>query len=85
MLVGGGRTPVLAPDELSRLGFAMIAYPTSLIFCVARAIQKALADLRQGRLPGSDDAVDFETFKDITALARWSEVERRFDAAPAAE
>jgi 2-methylisocitrate lyase-like PEP mutase family enzyme len=85
MLVGGGRTPVLAPDELSRLGFAMIAYPTSLIFCVARAIQKALADLRQGRLPGSDDAVDFETFKDITALARWSEVEQRFDAAPAAE
>jgi 2-methylisocitrate lyase-like PEP mutase family enzyme len=83
MLVGGGRTPVLAPDELSRLGFAMIAYPTSLIFCVARAMQKALAALREGRLPESDEAVDFETFKDITALARWSEVEQRFEAAPA--
>jgi hypothetical protein len=24
--------------------------------------------------------VDFETFKDITGLARWTDVERRFDA-----
>ena len=79
MLVGGGRTPVLPPDELSRLGFAMIAYPTSLIFCVARAMEKALADLKQGRLAGSDEAVDFETFKDITGFAGWSEIEQRFE------
>src|SRR5438132_7983873 len=26
MVVGGGRTPVLPPEELARLGFAMIAY-----------------------------------------------------------
>jgi 2-methylisocitrate lyase-like PEP mutase family enzyme len=81
MVVGGGRTPVLPPDELARLGFAMIAYPTSLIFCVARAMEKALADLKHGRLASGDQAVDFETFKDITGLARWVEVEQRFDAA----
>jgi 2-methylisocitrate lyase-like PEP mutase family enzyme len=81
MIAGGGRTPVLPPDELSRLGFAMIAYPTSLIFCVARAMEKALADLKHGRLAAADEAVDFETFKDITGLARWSDVEQRFDAA----
>jgi 2-methylisocitrate lyase-like PEP mutase family enzyme len=81
MVVGGGRTPVLPPEELARLGFAMIAYPTSLIFCVARAMERALADLKHGRLAGHDEAVDFETFKDITALAHWIEVEQRFDAA----
>src|SRR5713226_7615128 len=75
MLEGGGRTPVLPPEELARLGFAMIAYPTSLIFCVARAMERALADLKHGRLAGHDEAVDFETFKDITALAHWIEVE----------
>jgi 2-methylisocitrate lyase-like PEP mutase family enzyme len=80
MVAGGGRTPVLPPDELSRLGFAMIAYPTSLIFCVARAMEKALADLKHGRLAAGGEAVDFETFKDITGLARWSDVEQRFDA-----
>ncbi len=81
MVVGGGRTPILPPDELAQLGFAMIAYPTSLIFCVARAMEKALVDLKHGRLATGDQAVDFETFKDITGLARWVEVEQRFDAA----
>src|SRR5262249_57587688 len=46
MVEGGGHTPVLPPSELYRLGFAMVAYPTSLIFRVARAIETALADLK---------------------------------------
>jgi 2-methylisocitrate lyase-like PEP mutase family enzyme len=77
MVEGGGRTPVLPPDELYRLGFAMVAYPTTLLFRVARAIEGALADLKVGRPAGKNDAVDFETFKDIVSLARWAEVERR--------
>jgi 2,3-dimethylmalate lyase len=76
MVEGGGRTPVLPPSELYRLGFAMVAYPTSLIFRVARAIENALADLKAGR-PAGKDGVDFETFKDITSLAHWAEVEQR--------
>src|SRR5216684_947515 len=77
MVEGGGRTPVLPPDELSRLGFAMIAYPTTLIFRVARTIEKALADLKAGRPATGDDGVDFETFKDITSFGDWVEVEQR--------
>src|SRR5438552_426060 len=77
MVEGGGRTPVLPPAELYRLGFAMVAYPTTLIFRVARAIEGALADLKAARPAGKNDAVDFETFKDIVSLARWAEVERR--------
>src|SRR2546429_2596160 len=77
MLEGGGRTPVLPPSELYRLGFAMVAYPTTLIFRVAGAIEKALADLKAGRPAAAGEAVDFERFKDITDLARWAEVERR--------
>ena len=76
MVEGGGRTPVLPPQELYRLGFTMVAYPTSLIFRVARAIENALADLKAGR-PAGKDGVDFETFKDITSLAHWAEVEQR--------
>src|SRR5262249_12804250 len=77
MLEGGGRTPVLPPSELYRLGFAMVAYPTSLIFRVARAIENALADLKAGRPAGKDESVDFESFKDITSLAHWADVEQR--------
>src|SRR6266481_2215763 len=71
MVEGGGRTPVLPPHELYRLGFAMVAYPTSLIFRVARAIENALADLKHGRPTGENDGVDFETFKDITSFGDW--------------
>src|ERR1700730_16445774 len=77
MVEGGGRTPVLPPSELYRLGFAMVAYPTSLIFRVARAIENALADLKHGRPTGENDGVDFETFKDITSFGDWAEVEQR--------
>jgi 2-methylisocitrate lyase-like PEP mutase family enzyme len=79
MLEGGGRTPVLPPSELHRLGFVMIAYPTTLIFRVASAIEKALADLKAGRPAAAGEAVDFERFKDITALARWAQIERQVE------
>ncbi len=78
MVEGGGRTPVLPPHELFRLGFAMVAYPTTLIFRVARTIEKALADLKAGKPAIESEGVDFETFKDITALASWADVEQRF-------
>ena len=77
MLEGGGRTPVLPPHELYRLGFAMIAYPTSLISRVARTIETALADLKAGRPADNGAVVDFEAFKDIVSLARWAGVEQR--------
>ncbi len=82
LLVGGGRTPILPPAELARLGFAMVAYPTSLIFAVAHAMEKTLAELREGRLASAEQPLSFEQFKDITGLAHWGEIEQRFDTAP---
>ena len=80
MLEGGGRTPMLPPPELFRLGFAMVAYPTSLLFRVARTIERALAELKAGTLAIENEGVDFETFKEITGFARWAEAEQRSDA-----
>jgi 2-methylisocitrate lyase-like PEP mutase family enzyme len=30
MLEGGGKTPIMAPEELQAMGFALVAYPLSL-------------------------------------------------------
>src|SRR5229473_3652725 len=65
MVEGGGHTPVLPPAELFRLGFAMVAYPTTLIFGVARTIETALTDLKAGTPANQAAGVDFDTFKDI--------------------
>ncbi len=74
-----GATPLLEPAELARLGFAMVAYPTTLIFRVARTIERALEDLRAGRLALAGEGVDFATFKAITRLEEWAAIERRFE------
>jgi 2-methylisocitrate lyase-like PEP mutase family enzyme len=82
MVEGGGMTPVLPPDELYSLGFAMVAYPTTLIFRVARAIELALADLKNGTAARDNESVGFEGFKDITQYARWAAIEHEAGKAP---
>lgn len=39
MLEGGGKTPILSPNELEELGFKIVAYPLSLIGCSIRAME----------------------------------------------
>jgi len=78
-MLEAGRTPMFAPDELFKMGFAMVAYPTSLIFRVTRTIEKALLDLKAGRLALTGEGVDFETFKEVVGFAPWVDVEERFD------
>jgi 2-methylisocitrate lyase-like PEP mutase family enzyme len=75
MVEGGGQTPILAPAELYRLGFVMVAYPTTLLFRVTRTIEKALADLKAGRPLADGDGVEFGAFKDIVGMAEWAKIE----------
>ena len=75
MLEGGGQTPVLPPQQLAALGFAMAAYPTTLIFRVARTIERALADIKAGKAIAGNDGVNFADFKDITGYDQWARIE----------
>lgn len=81
MVENGGQTPVLPPSELYRLGFNMVAYPTTILFRIARTIEKALADLKAGRPAGPSDMVDFAGFKDITGYADWARIEQDYAGA----
>lgn len=74
-MLEGGRTPWCSPDELGRMGFAMVAYPTTVIFRVARAIERALGDLRDQRLDLAADGVDFDRFKSMVGFADWAKWE----------
>jgi 2-methylisocitrate lyase-like PEP mutase family enzyme len=78
MLEGGGRTPVLPPKELKALGFAMVAYPTTLIFRVARTVERALEDIKAGRATAPNDGVDFSGFKDITNYEEWVRIDEQY-------
>ena len=78
MVEGGGQTPVLPPAELYRLGFNMIAYPTTLLFRVARTIETALADLKTGKPHRERDGVDFASFKDIVGFKDWARIDDEY-------
>jgi 2-methylisocitrate lyase-like PEP mutase family enzyme len=77
-MLEGGRTPLLPPAELHAMGFAMVAYPTSLIFRVTLTVKKALADMKAGRLSLAGEGVGFEEFKQAVGYDTWSTVEDRF-------
>ncbi|MEA2982079.1 MAG: hypothetical protein QOF09_3902 [Alphaproteobacteria bacterium] len=81
MLEGGGQTPVLPPSQLKAMGFAMAAYPTTLIFRVARTIERALADIKAGKAIAGSDGVDFAEFKDITNYGEWARIEDEYKPA----
>ena len=80
MFEGDDQTPWLTPMELSSLGFSMILYPTSLLFRVTRAIERGLADLRQGKRMPETDGVDLPAFEAIVDVPYWSSIEKRFGA-----
>ncbi len=71
MLEGGGKTPVLAPEELEVLGFKLVAYPLSLLGVSIRAMQSALQLLKvhlsmmRSHLPRQRPVVDGAQATDV--------------------
>jgi 2-methylisocitrate lyase-like PEP mutase family enzyme len=80
MLEGGGQTPWTPPAALHDLGFSMILYPTTVLFRLTRAVERALADLKAGRPMSPADAVGMGEFEQIVGLPEWAAVEKKFPA-----
>lgn len=78
MMEGGGQMPWVPPDEVYEYGFAMILYPTTVLFRITRAAERALADLRAGRPMKEREAVDLQSFEEVVHMPAWSGIERRF-------
>ncbi len=56
----------------------MAAYPTTLIFRVARTVERALADIKAGKTLAGNDGVDFAGWKDITNFNEWARIEDKY-------
>ena len=78
MFEGDDETPWLTPKELSKLGFSMILYPTTLLFRVVRSLERALSDLKAGKQMPDKEGVRLTEFEEIVGLAHWAEIEKRF-------
>jgi 2-methylisocitrate lyase-like PEP mutase family enzyme len=77
ILEGGGRTPWLTADRVAELGYAMVLYPTTLLFGAADGMARALADLRAGLPRGGGMTLD--EYLRLVDIERWSAIEARED------
>lgn len=80
-LVEGGDTPLLTAARLEALGFKIAAYPLTLLSAATRAMQEALAALREGgpapaRLP-------FEALRELVGFDAYDRDLGRYDPGPA--
>ncbi|NOW96418.1 oxaloacetate decarboxylase [Mucilaginibacter sp. SG564] len=79
VLENGGKTPWVSPKDLGDMGYSMILYPTTVIFQVAHAIQKALGNLRHGKPLPKPNAVSMDEFMQIVDLPFWAKIEKQFE------
>ncbi len=63
-MIEGGRTPLLARDELARLGFHLILYPLAGLFAAAHALERVYETLRaeSTTIREADRQMDFAEF-----------------------
>jgi 2-methylisocitrate lyase-like PEP mutase family enzyme len=78
MMEGGGKLPWVPPEEIYAHGFAMILYPTTLLFRLTKAVERGLAALKAGRPMSEADAVNLDAFEEIVGLPAWEEIDARF-------
>jgi 2-methylisocitrate lyase-like PEP mutase family enzyme len=78
LMEGGGQLPWLPPEEIHGYGFQMILYPTTVLFQMTRAVERALAGLKGGRPMAAGNAVDLDTFEEVVGMPGWEQVESEY-------
>lgn len=77
-IIGGGKTPVLPPEELHAIGFRIAAYPLALLSAAMKAVDDALKSLNSGRYP--DNIMDFSTVRNRVGFDDYYALEERYAA-----
>jgi len=78
-LVEGGETPLLAPARLEEMGYKIAAHPLTLLSAATRAMQHALAALRDGS-PGPE-LVPFEELRRLVGFEAYDRELARYGPA----
>jgi 2-methylisocitrate lyase-like PEP mutase family enzyme len=79
LMEGGGQLPWLPPEEIAGYGFQMILYPTTVLFRVTRAADRALAALKAGKPMARGEAVGLDEFEEIVGMRGWQGIEERYN------
>lgn len=78
----GGRTPVVAPDELATMGYRIVIVPSDLQRAAIDAMRRAAAELLEhgGTAAMSDRLTTFDEREALIGKPDWDAMERRYAA-----
>lgn len=79
-MVEKGKTPLLSADELEQMGYALVVYPVSAVYAVAKTLSELFRQLKQegttqnclGRM------FPFAEFNTIIGLPEYNETQKRY-------
>ncbi len=75
-MVEQGKTPLLSPVELSKIGYKIVAYPLTLLAAVIHAQERALEDLKKSH--HLQNLASFEHVQKIVGFTEYRENEKRY-------
>jgi 2,3-dimethylmalate lyase len=73
----GGKTPILAPQELGALGFSAAIYGLDTLMHAAKAVEAVLRDMKSGRFALRDQGMRFEDYRTLVDTGRWDAIDDR--------
>jgi 2-methylisocitrate lyase-like PEP mutase family enzyme len=81
-MIEGGRTPVLAKEQLVGMGYQLILYPLSGLFSAARALETTYARLKsEGTTRGvADRMMSFDEFNNLIGVEERYKLAERYGA-----
>ena len=62
-MLEGGQTPILPPDQLSKIGYSIAAYPLTLMSAAMKAMNSVLENLANGQ-PSDEYLLDFADLRE---------------------
>ncbi len=79
-MVEGGRTPMLTNDELEKVGYSLVIYPTASTYTTAKAMFGLWENLKKdGTTKTSiDNMITFKDFNELIGLGEFGKIEDEF-------
>ena len=75
-MVEQGDTPLLAPERLGAIGYKIVLYPITLLLGGIKAMEDALAVLKQGARP--DALAEFAHLREVIGFPAYDEEEKKY-------
>lgn len=80
-MVHGGKTPILPPDQLARLGYRLAVYPIVTLSAAITAMQTALEAIKPGSNTRLPPMVSFPEMQKVVGFPAYWDQETRYRAA----